>query len=72
MHICPLHMRSSETTSRFKPQHVSHYILDIALAKCQRATIQNKYYLVILRHRVMFCARYFFFVVKYPRQLEMS
>ena len=27
-------------------------LLDIALAKCQRVTIQKKYYLVILRHRV--------------------
>ena len=44
------------------------YLLDIALAKCQRATIQNKW---ILRHTVMFCARPFF-VVKYSRQLEMS
>ena len=35
-------------------------LLDIALAKCQRATIQNKYWLVILRHRVMFCAGHFF------------
>ena len=47
--------------------------LDIALAKCQRATIQNKYQLVILRDRVIFCAWHFdFFDVKYPRQLEMS
>lgn len=26
VHICPLHMRSSETTSRFKPKHVSHIL----------------------------------------------
>ena len=46
-------------------------LLDVAVAKCQRALIPRKYQLVILRHRVMFCARHFF-VVKYPRQLEMS
>ena len=51
--------------------HSILHILDIALAKCQRATIQNKYQLIILRDRVMSCARYFF-VVKFLRQLEMS
>ena len=38
-------------------------LLVIALAKCQRGTIQKKYLLVILRHRVMFCARHFFVTI---------
>ena len=36
-----------------------------------RVTSCENRQLVILRYRVMFCARQFF-VVKYPRQLEMS
>ena len=47
-------------------------LLDIALAKCQQATIQNKIILIGNFKTQSYVLCMAFFLVKYPRQLEMS
>ena len=62
--------RERKPTSKYPGPRGFLLILDIAFAKCQRATIQTNTNWE-LEKTVMFCTRYFF-VAKYSKQRQMS